>query len=68
MCCHSLRLDRLESWEEMNFVSYDKGKHRVLHLKKNYCIHHMLEADLLEKNYEKKALCVPVDDGFKTSQ
>jgi len=62
-------LDRLESWTERNLMKFNKGKCRVLHLRRNNPMHqYRLGADQLESNSVERDLGVLVDGKLTTSQ
>ncbi|PKU45744.1 hypothetical protein llap_3954 [Limosa lapponica baueri] len=62
-------LDRLESWAERNWMKFNKGKCKVLHLGRNNPLHqYSLGADLLESTSEEKDLGVLVDNRMAMSQ
>ena len=48
-------LDRLESWTRRNLMRFNKSKCRVMHMRRNNCMHqYRLGDDLLERSSEKK--------------
>ena len=62
-------VDRLESWTQRNLMRFNKGKCRVLHLRRNNPMHqYRLGMDLLESSSVERDLCVLVDDRLTMSQ
>jgi len=62
-------LDRLENWAERNLIRFNKGKCRVLHLRRNNPMHqYRLGADLPESRSVERDLGVLVDDKWTVSQ
>ncbi|GAB0175501.1 mitochondrial enolase superfamily member 1 [Grus japonensis] len=62
-------LDRLESWAERNLMKFNKGKCRVLHLRKNNPRHqYRLGVDMLGSSTADKDLGVLGDNNFSMSQ
>jgi len=62
-------LDRLESWAERNLMKFNKGKCKVLHLRRNNPMHqYRLGAGLLESSSVEKYLGMLVDDKLSMSQ
>lgn len=52
------QLDRVESWVGRNVMKFNKGKCRVLHLKRNNYLHpYRIWVDVLETSSEVKDLC-----------
>jgi len=61
-------LDRLGSWAERNLMRFNKGKCRVLHLRRNKPMHqHRLRPDLLKSSSVERDLGVLVDDRLTMS-
>jgi len=61
-------LDRWDSWSQRNLMKFNKGKCRVLPLKRNNPMHqYMLGVDLLESSSVERDLGVLVDDRLTMS-
>jgi len=62
-------LDRQENWAERNLMKFNKGKSRVLHLRRNNPMHqYRFGADLLESRSVERNLGVVVDDKLTMSR
>jgi len=62
-------LDRLESWVQRNLMKFNKGKCRVLHLRRNKPMHqYRLGADLLGSSFVERDLLVLMKDKLTMSQ
>lgn len=60
---------KLENWAEVNLMTFNKGKLKVLHLGRNNCRHqHMLGVDCHESSFAEKAAVVPMDSKVNVSQ
>ncbi|KAJ7395657.1 hypothetical protein BTVI_153008 [Pitangus sulphuratus] len=62
-------LDRWEKWAEKNILNFNKGKCKVLHLRRNNPMHQYRRwADLLESHAREKDLGVLVDNKLSMNQ